>query len=92
MNITSEQPFTVQLMHEGRSAHRYGPSPRSFPRLRPDPPPKRDGSRPAHASERCRSGLIKPGDVIAMIDGVLMAGETVAKLTKVSTYKHASRV
>jgi hypothetical protein len=22
MNITSDQPFTVQLMHEGRSAHR----------------------------------------------------------------------
>ena len=27
-----------------------------------------------------RSGIIKPGDVIAMIDGVPLAGETVAKL------------
>jgi len=29
-----------------------------------------------------RSGIIKPGDVIAMIDGVPLAGETVAKLTQ----------
>jgi hypothetical protein len=50
MNITSDLPFTVQLMHEGRSAH--------------------------------RSGIIKCGDVIAMIDGVPLAGETVARLTQ----------
>ena len=30
----------------------------------------------------CRSGIIKPGDVIAKIDAVPLAGETVATLTQ----------
>jgi hypothetical protein len=112
MNITSDQPFTVQLMHEGRSAHRCA----LHASLSLLASPAVDGLRASRwnvctaphapvpsvvtgtacvclfvcvcmtardcAGWVCSSGIIKPGDVIAMIDGVPLAGETVAKLTQ----------
>ncbi|EKX41147.1 hypothetical protein GUITHDRAFT_164491 [Guillardia theta CCMP2712] len=49
LQITSAQPYVVQMLHEGRSAH--------------------------------RSGLIKPGDVLAAIDGLPTRSMSIVDIT-----------